>query len=134
MARMTRTIISIPGDEKRWLDAYGKRHRISSAEAVRRAIREFRGRKEPAGDRANVKAVQEDRAAYGSPLPPDLTDMAELRRRAIAAAGRFASGVSDLSVEHDLYLVEEMTEELAEGKAEHDKKAPGGAKKGGGTR
>ena len=46
MARMTRTIISIPEDEKKWLESYGRRNRISSAEVVRRAIRELR-RKEP---------------------------------------------------------------------------------------
>jgi hypothetical protein len=45
MARMTRTIISIPEDEKRWLESYGRRHRISSAEVVRRAIREYRQKK-----------------------------------------------------------------------------------------
>lgn len=45
MARMTRTIISLPEDEKRWLETYGKRHGISSAEVVRRAIGEFRRKK-----------------------------------------------------------------------------------------
>ncbi|MBN1940501.1 MAG: CopG family transcriptional regulator [Candidatus Aminicenantes bacterium] len=39
---MTRTIISIPEEEKRWLDRFGRRHRISSAEVVRRAIRTYR--------------------------------------------------------------------------------------------
>ena len=33
-------------------------------------------------------------------------DDAERRRRAIAAAGRFRSGLSDVAVEHDRYLVE----------------------------
>jgi hypothetical protein len=33
-------------------------------------------------------------------------DMAEKRRRAIAAAGRFRSGQSTISAEHDRYLVE----------------------------
>jgi hypothetical protein len=42
MAAMTRTILSIPEDEKKWLESYGRRHRISSAEVVRRAIREYR--------------------------------------------------------------------------------------------
>lgn len=42
MAAMTRTIVSIPEDEKKWLESYGRRHRISSAEVVRRAIREYR--------------------------------------------------------------------------------------------
>jgi len=42
MGRMTRTIISIPEDEKRWLESFGRRHRISSAEVVRRAIKKYR--------------------------------------------------------------------------------------------
>jgi hypothetical protein len=33
-------------------------------------------------------------------------DAEERRRRAIAAAGRFHSGASDISAEHDEYLVE----------------------------
>ena len=45
MARMTRTIISIPEEEKQWLESYSRRHRISSAEVVRRAIKEFRQKK-----------------------------------------------------------------------------------------
>jgi Ribbon-helix-helix protein, copG family len=42
MARMTRTIISISEDEKKWLEAHGRRRGVSSAEVVRRAIREYR--------------------------------------------------------------------------------------------
>jgi Arc/MetJ-type ribon-helix-helix transcriptional regulator len=42
MPRMTRTIISLPEEEKNWIDAYSKRHRVSSAEVIRRALREFR--------------------------------------------------------------------------------------------
>ena len=42
MARMTRTIISLPQEEKQWLESYGRLHRISSAEVVRRAIRDLR--------------------------------------------------------------------------------------------
>jgi hypothetical protein len=49
MARMTRTIVSIPEDEKAWVDGYGRRHRISSAAVVRRAIREFRRTKSEKG-------------------------------------------------------------------------------------
>ena len=33
-------------------------------------------------------------------------DLAERRRRAIAAAGRYRSGVSDLGTDHDRYLAE----------------------------
>lgn len=35
-----------------------------------------------------------------------LVDIEERRKRAIAAAGRFGSGLQDLSIEHDKYLIE----------------------------
>jgi hypothetical protein len=38
------------------------------------------------------------------------TDIEERRRRAIAAAGRFRSGASDISAKHDEYLVEAFQE------------------------
>jgi hypothetical protein len=49
MSRMTRTIISIPEEEKRWLEVYSRRHRISSAEVVRRAILSYRQAKTEKG-------------------------------------------------------------------------------------
>jgi hypothetical protein len=98
---MTRTIISIPADEKRWLDGFGKRHRISSAEVVRKAVREFR--------EAQGEARRE--AGTGTDIRRDadlqIADARELRHRAVEAAGRFASGVPDLSVGHDRYLAEQ---------------------------
>ena len=33
-----RTVITIPDDQKRWLDSYTKTHGISIAEAIRRGI------------------------------------------------------------------------------------------------
>jgi len=39
-----------------------------------------------------------------------MTDQAERRRRAIAAAGKFRSGTADLSSDHDRYLGEAWTE------------------------
>jgi hypothetical protein len=58
-------------------------------------------------------SIKEDQAEYGAPPSPDsadLTDTAERRRRAIAAAGKFRSGVADLSVHHDRYLEDALTE------------------------
>jgi len=105
MARMTRTIISIPAEEKKWLEGYGKRFKISSAEIVRKAVREYRRANEPSN--AGSKPVTEDRGVYGPPAPSGITDVGELRRRAIEAAGRFESGIQDLSVTHDLYIGED---------------------------
>lgn len=63
MARMTRTIISLPEDEKRWLESYGRRHKISSAEVVRRAIIEYRRRK---CEKSLAAALQETSGAWTS--------------------------------------------------------------------
>jgi hypothetical protein len=64
---------------------------------------------------ARTLSVKEDQAEYGvRPAPglDDLTDPAERRRRAIAAAGKFRSGSADLSSNHDLYLEEAFAENL----------------------
>jgi hypothetical protein len=44
-------------------------------------------------------------ASFSAELSEEI-DTEERRRRAIAAAGRFHSGASDISVDHDEYLVE----------------------------
>ena len=61
-------------------------------------------------------AVKEERAAYGMPEPVGImTDPEERRRRGIAAAGRFRSGVTDLATNHDRYL-EDAYEAVSRGK------------------
>ncbi len=133
MARMIRTIISLPAEEKKWLDAYGERHAISSAQVVRLAIRDLQGRRgEGTPTLSAAKGVREGSAVYGPPVPPNLVDMAEVKRRAAAAAGRFASGVPDLSIDHDRYLAGEKPE-MRPGPAGKDKewKARPAIRKGG---
>ncbi len=41
---MTRTIVTISVDDKKWLENYSRRRGMSSAEVIRMAIREYRGR------------------------------------------------------------------------------------------
>jgi len=77
MARMTRTIISLPEDEKKWLESYGRRNRISSAEVIRRAIKEFREGK-PA---RSLKAVLEDTAGAWTSVRGDSRDYVEALRK-----------------------------------------------------
>jgi hypothetical protein len=38
---MTRTIITLEDSDKRWLDRYSGRHKQSTAETIRHAIKEF---------------------------------------------------------------------------------------------
>jgi len=77
MARMTRTIISIPEDEKAWLDSYGRRHRISSAEVIRRAIREFRRKKSEKG----LSAVLRETAGTWTSPKGDSRDLVDALRK-----------------------------------------------------
>jgi len=131
MARMIRTIISLPAEEKEWLDAYGERHAISSAQVVRLAIKDLQSRTGE-GTQPGAKGVGEGSAAYGPLVPQNLVDIAEVKRRAVAAAGRFASGVPDLSIDHDRYLAGEKPE-MRPGPAGKDKerKARPAHRKGG---
>lgn len=48
--------------------------------------------------------VKEGPGEYKREIPSDLIDNEERRQRAIAAAGRFRSDISDLSLKHDEYL------------------------------
>ena len=77
MARMTRTIISIPEDEKRWLDSYGKRQRVSSAEIIRRAIKEYRVRKSEKG----LAAVLRETAGTWTSIKGDTRDHLDTLRK-----------------------------------------------------
>ena len=77
MARMTRTIISIPADDKKWLESYGRRHEISSAEVVRRAISEFR-RKKP---EKSLTAVLRETAGAWTSIKGDSRDYIDAMRK-----------------------------------------------------
>ena len=77
MARMTRTIISLPEEEKEWLESYGKRHRISSAEVVRRAIKEFRGKM----PERSLRAVLKETAGTWTSIHGDSRDHVDSLRK-----------------------------------------------------
>jgi hypothetical protein len=53
--------------------------------------------------------VREEAEEYKKEVPIDIVDPEERRRRAIAAAGRFRSDITDLSTNHDKYLEESYT-------------------------
>jgi len=77
MARMTRTIISLPEEEKKWLESYGKRHKISAAEVIRRAISEFR-RKKP---EKSLQAVLRQTAGAWTSIKGDSRGYVEAMRK-----------------------------------------------------
>ena len=78
---MIRTQIQLTEQQMDSLRGEAEKERISIAELIRRSI---------------------DASSTGSILPA----RAELKRRALAVAGRFASGQTNVSAEHDQYLDE----------------------------
>lgn len=74
---MTRTIISLPEEEKKWLESYGRRHKISSAEVVRRAIGEFRRKKSD----KNLNVVLRETAGAWTSITGDSRDHIDALRR-----------------------------------------------------
>ena len=76
---MVRTQIQLTEKQARALKAKAKRERTSMAELIRRAV---------------------DASLINEPAS------AEAWARVLAAAGSFNSGLTDLSTEHDKYLVE----------------------------
>ncbi len=123
MAKTVKFSISMPAPEFKALEVVRLKAGRTRSQFAREAILKAR-----AGQTAGAEAFsgREDRGAYGAPHAENLTDMAELRQRAIAAAGTFESGAADISVEHDRYL----TDPEAGSKGE----SPGRTGKGGGAR
>jgi len=110
MSNTFKFTISVPTEEFNELEAIRRKAGKTRSQFVRDAVRAWEGREleRPTGAPEAAAGVKEDSARYGAPAPalPEFTDLAELRRRAIAASGRFRSGVADLSTAHDRYLEE----------------------------
>ena len=82
---MIRTQIQLTEEQAKAIKTLAMKRNTSVAELIRRSVDEL---------------LQE---AVG-------TDIAERRRRALAAAGRFHSGKTDISTNHDDYLAEAYQE------------------------
>lgn len=100
MPKTIKFSISMPASEFKELESSRRKAGKTRSQFVREAVIREKGRTRdvPAG------SVREERKAYGGPEIPVMTDAKELRKRAIAAAGAFDSGLRDLSTGHDRYL------------------------------
>jgi hypothetical protein len=103
MGKAVKFSISVSTEEFKALEAARRESRSTRSQFIRSAILKGAVKRTP-GDGSLL--VREEGGDYQAPQPADITDMAELRKRAMAAAGMFASGVPDLSVEHDRYLAD----------------------------
>jgi len=82
---MVRTQIQLPEEQVAFLKKMAAAQHKSMAEIIRQAVDFFAKAKQDGGDK-------------------------QRRRRAMAAAGHFSSGVKDLAVSHDSYLAEIFSE------------------------
>ena len=78
---MIRTQIQLPEKQVATLKRLSAQHHVSMAELIRRAVDHFT-------------------------ISPDADTIAERKKRALAAAGSFHSGHSDVSEHHDEYLAD----------------------------
>jgi hypothetical protein len=107
VSKTAKFAISMSEAEFKDLEAQRRRAKKTRSAFVREAVRAWQRREGGLGAIGSPgAAIKEDSGRYGpgAPEPERLTDISELRRRAIAAAGRFRSDVGDLSVNHDKYL------------------------------
>jgi hypothetical protein len=90
--------ISMSATEFKELESLRQKTGESRSQFIRNSIRAWKAEyRRPLG-------VKEDLDEYKKEVPTDLVDLEERRRRAIAAAGQFRSGIPDLSSKHDEHL------------------------------
>jgi len=107
MGKTIKFTISMSGAEFKEIEARRRRTGRTRSQIIREAV----GAWKQGGGR--ILSVEEDQKEYGAPQASDfsgMTDLAERRRRAIGAAGKFRSGAADLSSNHDRYLEEIFAE------------------------
>ncbi|MBM3284318.1 MAG: CopG family transcriptional regulator [Candidatus Aminicenantes bacterium] len=100
MSKTVKFAVSMPDSEFKDLESLRRKERATRSHFIRQAVRFWKAKFKPLG----IVTVKEDPGQYKTQTPMDLANQQERRRRAIAAAGRFCSGVADLSLNHDRYL------------------------------
>lgn len=98
MSKTVKFAVSMSEQLFKELEVLRRKTGWTRSQFIRDAIRSWKAELlQPSG-------VKEEAEQYKKEVPKDVTDPAERRRRAIAAAGRFRSGLSDLSSNHDKHL------------------------------
>jgi hypothetical protein len=104
MDKTAKFTVSMTAAEFRELESERMARGLSRSQFIRDTLQAAKAAFRRSGE------VKEDAGPYETTDLKDLASAAEDRRkRAIAAAGRFRSGVTDLSTRHDEYLEEAYT-------------------------
>ena len=110
MNKTVKIAVSMPAAAFKKLEALRRRTGKSRSRVVREALAAAETHL------AGRPRIEEKHATYETPRQGGRVDRAERRRKAIAAAGRFRSGLPDLAENHDRYL-DEIYAETSAGKS-----------------
>jgi hypothetical protein len=98
MGKTVKFAISMSEEDFEELESLRQRTGRTRSQFMRDAVRSWKEEfMRPLG-------VKEGPGEYKREVPTDLIDLEERRRRAIEAAGRFRSDISDISLKHDEHL------------------------------
>lgn len=103
MSKTTKFAVSISEEAFKELESLRRKTGWTRSQFIRDSIRSWKA------EFLRPPRVKEESEEYKKEISTDIVDSAERRRRAIAAAGRFRSGISDLSSNHDKHLEDSYT-------------------------
>jgi Asp-tRNA(Asn)/Glu-tRNA(Gln) amidotransferase B subunit len=98
MSKTVKFAVSMSEESFRELESLRNKAGWTRSQFIRDAIRSWKA------EFIRPLRVKEESEEYRKEVPPDIIDPTEKRHRAIAAAGRFRSGIPDLSTKHDKHL------------------------------
>jgi Arc/MetJ-type ribon-helix-helix transcriptional regulator len=104
MGKTVKFAVSMPEEVFKELESLRRKSGWTRSQFIRDAVRAWKA------EFLEPSVVKEKAEEYKKEIQIDIVDLEVLKKRAIAAAGRFRSGISDLSKNHDKYLEESYTE------------------------
>jgi hypothetical protein len=103
MSKTVKFAVSMSEEVYKELEALRRKTGWTRSQFIRDAIRSWKA------EFLSPSGVKEEAEEYKKEVPTDIVTPEERRQRAIAAAGRFRSGISDLSTNHDKHLEDSYT-------------------------
>ena len=103
MSKTVKFAVSMSEEVFKELESLRRKTGWTRSQFIRDAVRSWKA------EYLRPDRVKEEAEEYKKGVPIDIVAPKERRRRAIAAAGRFRSGISDLSSNHDKHLEDSYT-------------------------
>ena len=98
MSKTIKFTVSMPEVAFKELESLRLKTGWTRSQFIRESVRTWKA------EFSETSGVKEDVGEYKKGISIDIIDPEEQRQRAIAAAGRFRSGIKDLSSHHDKHL------------------------------